>query len=223
MASEREPTPEKQLLNLIEKPKPSNIQQAIIRRKGFSLFSFGALKGRFSFFKKKTKDVLADKREPFDIKGINGILRFCVFILAVYFVTSFITSALNLEKEPALALKTKVFEQGITARTPSLLKKMSYYLEKVRARDIFNPLAKTTELDEAGGQGRSISKIAKAAKDLKLVGISWSDDPDVMLEDAKLKKVHFLKKGEMIGNIKIEAIFKDRVVLSCEGEELVLR
>jgi len=224
MVSERESTPEKQLLDLIEKPKPGNIHQAATRRKGFSIFSFGALKGRFSFFKKKTKNVLVLKREPLDIKRINKVLRFGVFILGVYFVTSFIISALNLKKEPALALKTEVSKQGKIAKIPSPLKEPSYYLEKVKERDIFNPLPKVTEEVEAGWQvGRATLKIAEAAKNLRLVGISWSNDPDAMIEDTKLSRVYFLKNGEMIGNIKIETIFKDRVVLSYEGEELELR
>ena len=224
MAAEREPTPEKQLLNLIEEPKLSSIQQAAIKRGGFSLFSLGAFKGRFSFFEKNIKSLLSLKREPSDIKRINRLLRFCVFILVVYFVTSFIISTLNLEKEPVLVLKTEVSEQAEIAKLSSPLKKLSYYLEEVRTRDIFNPLPKIIEADGVGGRKRKVSaKIAEAAKDLKLTGISWSDDPDVFIEDIKSKRVYFLKKGEMIGKIKIEAIFRDKVVLSYEGEELTLR
>ena len=106
MASERRITPEKQLLDLIEKPGSQNIHQATIRRKGFSLFSLGALKGRFSFFKKKSKTLLVSQREPFDIKQINRALRLCVFVLGAYFVADFIISTLNLEKKSNLTLKT---------------------------------------------------------------------------------------------------------------------
>ncbi|MCK4809464.1 MAG: hypothetical protein KAS99_00820 [Candidatus Omnitrophica bacterium] len=224
MVSEREPAPEKQLLNLIERPEPGNIQKAAIKRAGFSFFSWGALKGRFSFFKKNIEGFLSFKREPLDIKRINDALYFSVFILAVYFVTSFTISALNLEKRSTLNLKTKAPKQGVMLKTSSPLKKLSYYLEKVRARDIFNPLLTVKEPDGTkGGTRRSISKITEAAGRLKLVGISWSDDPDVLIEDTELNKVYILKKGEKIGEVKIEAVFKDKVVLSYGGEELTLR
>ena len=224
MVSEREPAPEKQLLNLIEKPEPGNIQKAVIRRTGFSFFSWGAFKGRISFFKKKTEGLLSLKREPLDIKRINSALYISVFILAVYFAASFTISAFNLEKRSRLNLKTRVFKQGAILKTASFLKKLSYYLEKVRVRDVFNPLLTVKEPDETtGGKLRSVSKITEAAGSLKLVGIAWRDDPDVLIEDTKLNKVYILKRGEKIGKVKIEAVFKDKVVLSYEGEELTLR
>lgn len=227
MVAEKEFTPEKQLLNLIEKPQPKDIYQAVIRRKGFSFFSLGAFKGRLSFFKKTWKGFLSGKKIPpmrLDIKRINKLLRFCVFILAVYFVSNFTILALNLEKSATLSLKTKVSKQDVTVKIPAPLKNVSYYLEIVRARDIFNPLTKAAKADEAGERGRRVDlKIAEAAKDLKLRGISWSSDPDAIIEDTRLNKSYFLKKGEIISGIKIEAIFKNKVVLSYEGEELELK
>ncbi|MCK4519859.1 MAG: hypothetical protein KAT96_01675 [Candidatus Omnitrophica bacterium] len=224
MVSERKPAPEKQLLNLIERPEPSNIQQTAIKRAGFSLFSWGTLKGRYSFFKKNIEVFLSFKREPLDIKRINEVLYFSVFILAVYFTTSFTISALNLEKRSTLNLKIKVAKQGAILTASSSLKKLSYYLEKARVRDIFNPLLTVKESGETTGEKRRPAlKITEAARNLKLVGISWRDDPDVLIKDTKLNKVYILKKGEMIGKVKIETVFKDKVVLSYEGEELTLR
>jgi type II secretory pathway component PulC len=56
------------------------------------------------------------------------------------------------------------------------------------------------------------------------VGIAWSNDPDAMIEDTKTHRTFFLKKGQTIDEeIKVQAIFKDRVVLSYKGEEIELR
>jgi hypothetical protein len=55
------------------------------------------------------------------------------------------------------------------------------------------------------------------------VGISWSDDPDVMIEDTKTQRTFFLKKGQMIDDIKLEAVFKDKVILNYLGEEIELK
>lgn len=227
MVAEKESTPEKQLLGLIEKPQTKEIHRAVIRRKSFSFFSLGAIKGRLSFFQKAWEDFLLGKKKArisLDIKRINKLLRFCVFILAVYFVSSFTILALNLEKSATLSLKAKVSKQDVTVKMSSFLKNVSYYLEAVRARDIFNPLTKATEPRSGDEQNRGVDlKIAEAAKDLKLRGISWSNDPDVIIEDTKLSKTYFLKKGETICGIKIEAIFKDKILLSYKGEELELK
>ncbi|MFC1624042.1 hypothetical protein ACFL28_01805 [Candidatus Omnitrophota bacterium] len=220
MVSERELTPEKQLLGLIEKPKSS---KAAVR-KGLSLFSFGAFKGRLSFFVKNIRNLSTFKGEVVDIKGINSVLRFCVFVLAAYFATTFTVSALNLKKAPVVEVETKVSTQDETIKTPSPLKKLSFYVENIGERDIFSLIEKEEESDGVLGQAwKSNKKIAEAAKNLKLVGISWSRDPDAMIEDAGLGRVFIVKKGENIGIIKIEAIFKDKVVLGYEGEELELK
>ena len=44
-----------------------------------------------------------------------------------------------------------------------------------------------------------------------------------MIEDKQSVKTFFVKRGQMIGPVKVEAIFKDKVVLSYEGEEIELR
>ena len=41
--------------------------------------------------------------------------------------------------------------------------------------------------------------------------------------DKKKKKTHYLRKHELIKEMKIENIFKDKVILSSEGEEIDLR
>src|SRR3989338_4347464 len=68
-------------------------------------------------------------------------------------------------------------------------------------------------------------RITELTKNLRLVGISWSADPDVMIEDTNMQRTFFLKKGQVMENInvKVEAVFKDKVVLSCDGEEAELR
>lgn len=224
MGFERGPAPEKQLLNLIEKPDQGNIQQAALKRAGFSLFSWGALKGRLSFLKEKIRGLSSLKEKPLDIKGINGILCLVIFVLAAYFVTSFTLSVLNLDKNSTLDLEIKAPSQDVILKTSSSLKKLSYYLEKVRIRAIFSPLLTVREVDSITGESRRpISKISEVAANLKLVGISWSDDPDVLIENTSLGRVYILKRGEKINEVKIEAVFKDKVILSYEGEELTLR
>ena len=62
------------------------------------------------------------------------------------------------------------------------------------------------------------SRILDATESLKLVGISWSDNPDAIIEDTKDTKTFFVKIGQKIGDVKVQAIFKDKVVLSYQGK-----
>ena len=71
----------------------------------------------------------------------------------------------------------------------------------------------------------TLSDAEMLAQQLGLVGIGWSDDPDVMVENIETKEIYFLKRGQKIDNlIKVEAIFQDKVVLTYDqGKEMELR
>jgi type II secretory pathway component PulC len=44
-----------------------------------------------------------------------------------------------------------------------------------------------------------------------------------MIENADEQKTYFVKRGQTLGDVKIEAILKDKVILSCLGQEVELR
>ncbi|MFH0796404.1 MAG: hypothetical protein V2A65_05020 [Candidatus Omnitrophota bacterium] len=61
-------------------------------------------------------------------------------------------------------------------------------------------------------------ELEELAGNLKLVGVSWSSDPDVMIENTKTNKTYFLKKGDGIeGGIKIEQVLRDKIILGYKG------
>ena len=224
-------TPERQLLNLIEEPqgRKAAFKTEAIKRKGLSLLSFGAWLGRVSFFNLKFKGWFkAGSFRGLDIKSVNLFLGLCVFVLGGYFIFSFSSSARELKKGTA-GLEVKPVEAhagGTAAAKASILKAAAYYLEKARGRDIFKmvsdeePRSRTIPRSQA-----ETRRITELIKNLRLVGISWSADPDVMIEDTNMQRTFFLKKGQVMENInvKVEAVFKDKVVLSCDGEEAELR
>lgn len=224
MSAERPASPEKQLLNLIEEPKGrSSVKAVAMKRRGLSFLSFGALKGRFTFFKDKLRrDIKEGKPAQLDIKALNGLLRFLVLILAVYLIISISLSVLNGNKKLEVETKKAGERQMSKGQATSFMRAASYYLEKTRERDIFKMGRRRLPLEEAAAKGPS-QRILDATQNLKLVGISWSDDPDIMIEDTKLQRTYFLKKSQSIDKVKIEAVFKDKVVLSFEGEEIELK
>jgi hypothetical protein len=227
MAQERPLTPEKQLLRLIEdqKTNTAGIQRLeAIKHRSLSLFSFGAWLGRFSFLKEAFKKWFHGTRpHQLDIKLINKVLALFIFILVIYFISNLFSSLINLKKTPYLEFKPQEGTGLASTQEPSFLKKAaSYYFEKIRERDIFKMGAKKTTAQATSPKGPS-SRIIEATQHLKLVGISWSNDPDAMIEDTKALRTFFVKRGQMIGEVKVQAIFKDKVVLAFGGEEIELR
>jgi hypothetical protein len=229
MAQERSVTPEKQLLKLIEDPKTkgTDFRTHAIKHHGLSLFSSLAWKGRLSFLKVHFQKWLKRATpQPLNIKVVNRVLVLCIFIMVVYFAKSIPASIIKLKKMPTLEFKTQggIIEKSAGIEEASLVKKAaSYYLEKVRQKDIFRMGAKVGPVTEKSTAKAPSSRIMEATQYFKLVGISWSRDPDVMIEDTKALRTYFLKRGESIGEVKVQAIFRDKVVLSFGGEEIELK
>jgi hypothetical protein len=96
---------------------------------------------------------------------------------------------------------------------------LALYLAKTDKKDIFRMGHK------AGGEVEDVisSKAAQAAQDLHLVGISWSVSPEAMIEDSKTGRTFFVKRGELVNDMKVEMIHKDRVILRFESERIELR
>lgn len=231
MATERSITPEKQLLKLIEENKgknPAAIQANASRRRGMSFVSLGAWLGRFSFSKDWFRRKIENFRSrPLDIKSVNRILLLCACIFVLYFLASTTTALVQLNNPSDLEAPAPENGSPINLMERVLLKKaVSYYLEKMGQRDIFRMGAvKKVTTAEDGQTTMQVmsSKVLDATENLKLVGISWSSNPDAIIEDTKASKTFFVKPGQRIGEVNIQAIFKDKVILSYQGEETELK
>lgn len=84
------------------------------------------------------------------------------------------------------------------------------YLSQISKRNMFLPLEQKASAQEEGSQN-----IAELVKDLKLVGIIWSSNPEVMIENIKEKRTYLLKKEDTFGSppYKIKNILHNAVVL----------
>ena len=224
MAEERALTPERELLRLIEEPGvKEKIPRAKIRRKIFSLFSPIAFKARLSFLKTKFKGNFDLQRFiHLEIRVINRFLEITIFILIFYLVGNLTIAIINLDKKSGLGLEIKRTLTPSVFQQTSPLKIAAYYLEKARARDIFK-MGLSGVADAKQIPKMPVSKIVEVSKNLKLVGISWSQDPDVIIEDTRAGRAYFLKRGQVINDFKVKAIFKDKVILRYQEEEIELR
>lgn len=231
MAQEKPSTPEKQLLNLIEDPKEQDLSQKKIKRNSFNLLSVDAVKGRLSFLLENIQTGSFFKKALFDIKGINKILQAFIVFLVVYIIWHFSASIVKLREEPEFISVSRELADAPSA--DFVTRTISDYLDGPRERNIFSfgdtaVLDKKEEVERveevAPPEETILSRAEQLAQSLGLVGIGWSDDPDVMIRNMDTDKMYFLKRGDRIdGVIKVEAIFEDKVILTYEGKEMELR
>jgi hypothetical protein len=181
-------------------------------------FSFNNWMGKFSIFKDNLIKQFKGGKNQLNIKLINNLLFVCIFILTFYFIHNFISSFKKINNID-FPIASSV-SPGATSQDVAVFKAISFYIPKIEKRDIFKmgPRSSPEYVVEVIS-----SKAAEATKNLRLVGISWSDDPDVMIEDIKQAKTFFVKKGQMLGDVKVESIAKDKVILRYGEESIEMR
>jgi hypothetical protein len=59
-------------------------------------------------------------------------------------------------------------------------------------------------------------------KNFALLGIITGDSNQAIIEDKTIKKTFFLYKGDTIGDMKVEDIKNNMVILDCQGEKIQL-
>ena len=228
MAQERSPSPEKQLLGLIEghKGKEAGLYAGAVKQQRSGLLSPDAWLGRALFLKDNIeKWFKGEGQKIFEVKTVNNILALVIFILAVYLVSNVIAFVINMKKIPDYLKPEAQKEGGLAAdayNASGLSRGTAYYLEKVRQRNIFRMGSEAASGAENAVKAPT-AEIIQATQHLKLVGISWSSDPDALIEDTKALRTFFVKRGQKVGDIKIQAILKDKVILSVGGEEMELK
>ncbi len=227
MAENKPVTPEQQLLKLIEgqgKPDATGApgtNPATKKPKGRG-FSLAAVLGALSFWKRRAKKKSFARRSPFSIGEVNKALVAASLVLFVYVMFDAVASARNLQRPPNFApMKERVTKS--MKETVEPLAETSYYLQKVSARDIFRE-GKTAAPVQAAPEAVNTVETSEVVQGLALVGISWSSNPDAIIEDKSKQRTYFVKRGQDVGDgIKVEAIFKDHVVVTYEDREYELR
>lgn len=226
MAENESLTPEKQLLKLIEDPKQRFVRVESAKREGKKWFSFPALKGRLDFWKgasvKKMFSLKMFTRSKHGVEQVNVFLKVLIVFMAIYAAYSVFEMAKGIKKAANLILTPDKVAADVSE--PVLgLQNISYYLEKIKGRNIFSSaLGVQKSADEKAAE--IIPEGEDPSGDCALVGIAWSDDPEAMIEDKKLSRTFFVKRGQSLSNgIRVVTIFKDKVILSYRDKEFELR
>jgi type II secretory pathway component PulC len=233
MANEKV-SPEERLFKVIQEGKKSPSGIEVSKKKKIKI----DLRGIKQFFtnlkprpvaKEKPKEAgaplaLPIKLQEIDPKAINKVLIVILSLLTVLVIHSAINKRPNIAKITDAVSKIKF--QALKKKAIESFKPVALYLEEVRKRDIFRPVPQAQQKVAiiAPKAKKAQAKLKEMAKDLKLVGISWGKSPKAMIRSQKEQNTYFLRQGQMIGTtgIEVKTIFKDKVIISYQGEEMEL-
>jgi len=212
--AEQRSTPEEKLLKLIE--KEDNNEAVLFKRKKnvFSIF------GDFWFFVKRiiTQLITGVKigvREP-NLKVLNRFLLVVSICLLSFSVMDFVVNRPNVQDvyKEGKRVREDAKKDGVLSEKRPFF----HYLEMVQRRNIFSPI----ELKQQEAPRTQANQLENMAGALGLVGISLDNEPMAMIENKAEKKTYFLKKGDKIGEFKIEDIYENKVILSFEEKTVEL-
>ncbi|MDD5645196.1 MAG: hypothetical protein PHO00_07120 [bacterium] len=209
--AKRRPTPEEQLLDIIE--KGDNFAGGKIGKRRLTPFGFSGAKGFIYALRIKSRTFFAavskTVKEP-NLKLINGLLLVLICIIFGFSLFDFLVRSPRIE-DFLHDMQAGAFDKASGGGESAQGRPFLHYLEMVRRRNIFNPLEiKRFQKEEK----QPVVNVREMVSDLALVGISWDrDNPVAMIEDKKNQKTYFLKKGDTFADFRVEEIFPDRVIV----------
>lgn len=216
VAAEAGMTPEEKLLRIIESPTEAKAHVAL--RPAFN-FQASALyvKAWFKHFREKAKDYLSLK---IAIRVLFAACIFSTLFLIVDFWNGLPNAAL-LEKMELAAKRADIGRINIEALNP-----LSVFQQEIGQNNMFSlPAAPLeTQTQEQKSEAAPAPDVLRTmVQNFRVVGIMWSDMPQVIIEDTADGRTYFLNKGNKVKGVRIKDILKDRVVLSYNKEEIELR
>ncbi len=157
-----------------------------------------------------------------DLRLVNMFLVALIVVLAVFLGGEVIATASRLSAMSAKGYSLAGLIQPAGGfKEIAAMRGLSYYSEKVVSRNIFKRGGKIDE-EKKADQSPS-AKALELVQALRLVGISWSDSPDAMVENTKSGQTFFIKKGQSVGELQVEDIQKDRLILRYNRELVELK
>jgi len=216
-------SPEERLLRLIRRPKkvpspePSGSQPvsqstAVTAPPLQPVVPGSSRKWAFSF----PTQWFAGQKDFSFLRKVNLALTVSVAVIFLFLGWSLRTSkAVPVSSELGLSGRVK---KSDTSAEAEAVKPYSYYGETIEKRDIFRP----SFSGNTKGTANAVVSAKEMAKDLNLVGIVAGKNPHAIIEDKKDGKTLLVNKGDTVGDLRVEEIQEDRVILSYQGEQMDL-
>ena len=158
---------------------------------------------------------------PMTLPRVNRLLMWVVGMLAALCLISPVTMQPRVSR--VLLQAQRQVSPFVIAPPLEGLKSSDAYVQLIREQDPFRIEATHQEPTRVQQPPEQQGPSAKdVVADLKLVGISWGEEPVAMIEQGSSKQTHVLKVGDVLGAVTVKTILPDRVVLRVGEEEVEL-
>jgi len=219
-------SPEEKLFNIIQKGKgaPPAFQARPARRQGKPALEIKALP---ALMRKKLQAIasvlLSAHPGEIDIKKANIVLGAILAILASLAIYKVVNAGSYMAR--FTKKMSKIEYQKIKRKEIEDFKPLSFYMGKIRERNILRPVPKEPEKKEPKARpAESATTLKSEAAGFTLKGISWGKSPKAIIKIEENDRVYFVSQGQAIGatGIKVKLISREKVTIGYEEEEMDL-
>ncbi|MFC1646222.1 hypothetical protein ACFL2Y_03485, partial [Candidatus Omnitrophota bacterium] len=218
MKPNEESIPEEKLLNLIrhsnkKSPRQKNSSQADVHAEGHRLSKSMSSSTNHDAVIKKEENIIFDGIKSLNFVLINRLILVVALVAFLLLLFDLFFRSPDLSKLQSSS-RAKLKEISLKENK---IKSYSYYQQEIAKRQLFNSSPIESKVKKVIPAGQTFKELIKG---LKLLGIVSGDKTQVIIEDTKLRKTYFLYVGDYLGEIKVEEVHSDRVILEFKGERI---
>jgi len=169
------------------------------------------------------------KAQKINLKIINQIL--VIVLIGLVVLLFFVSLREKPEVSSVVAAISKIKLPEVESKPVVAFEKLSHYLDQIKKRDIFSifqekkaPVKVAEAVKAPEPPPVPVVPIEQKAKSIKLIGISWGENPKAMIRNTNTQNVQFVTVGEKIDetDLEVKEILKNEVILTSEGQEMSL-
>ena len=205
-------TPDERLLHLIDNPASAKPRASVRLRQAGERVARSRWWNRWQALKRQHAPSITGRRVHVWLAGLCGLVTI-----------GWVVDFLNVRRE--FVSRLEAIEQGSLAPPQEASQpsgpssSITELLQDATPRNLFTFVSPQEEADpEAATKSAVLAALTEQVNELKLVGILWSDTPQVLVE-TKDAKTHLLSVGDTFGSFTIKQVFGDRAILSAPGSE----
>jgi hypothetical protein len=148
--------------------------------------------------------------------GIKEIIALTFFAVLIYLLFTFIYPLFYLQQ--IRLPQVSVAESSLLPQRAEAFNRepLEYYLAAIAGQHIFSAQSEETQ-DSAPA-----ALEAEVIKDIALVGIISGVNPQAIVENKKLGKTYYLKRGQAVGELEIEDIQEGKIIVKHKGQKFEL-
>ena len=150
----------------------------------------------------------------FNFTFLNRFILFSIFVVVSLFIAEL--SFNNQATRAPVVLPYTTAEASLKEKP---VQPFSYYNDIIAKRELFKSYIEERSARQAIPAGPTFRDLIK---NLNLLGIVSGEKLQAIIEDRQLNKTYFLYQGDYLGEIKIEEIQPEKVILEYRGEQVNL-